>query len=190
MTTIYFVRHAQPDYNDHNDLTRPLTDKGKRDVKLVNDYFEDKGIDVVLSSPFLRAIDTVTELADKLSKKVILVEEFRERKIDSCWIEDFNDFSLKQWNDFDFKLSDGESLREVLERNINALNKVINEYKNKNVVIGSHGTALSTVIHYYDNTYRYNDFNEMKAIMPWIVKFTFEADQCVDIEKINVFELR
>jgi len=187
MTTIYFIRHAEPDYNNHDDLTRSLTEKGKRDVELVNKFLEAKQIDIVLSSPFLRALETVNGIADKINKNVIIVEDFRERRVDSCWIEDIDAFSLKQWNDLDYKLSDGECLREVQKRNINALNKVLLEYENKNIVIGSHGTALSTIINYYDDTYGYNDFNEIRRLMPWIVKFTFDAEQFVNIEKINVF---
>jgi 2,3-bisphosphoglycerate-dependent phosphoglycerate mutase len=187
MTTIYFVRHAEPDFNNHDDLTRPLTEKGKRDVELVNQFLEDKQIDIIISSPFIRAIDTVKVFSDKMNKEVQIVDEFRERKIDSCWIENFNEFSMRQWDDFDYKLKDGECLREVQNRNIASLKKVLIEYQNKNVVIGSHGTALSTIINYYDNTYGYIDFNEIRALMPWIVKFTFEAEQCIGIDKINVF---
>jgi len=86
-------------------------------------------------------------------------------------------------------LSDGESLREVQERNVAALKRVLVEYQNRNIVIGSHGTALSTLINYYDETYGYDDFNEIRMLMPWIVKFTFESEQFVGIEKVNVFDL-
>ncbi|MBP1925372.1 2,3-bisphosphoglycerate-dependent phosphoglycerate mutase [Sedimentibacter acidaminivorans] len=189
MTIIYFVRHAEPDYNIHDDLTRPLTSKGKKDVELVNNFLEDKHIDVVLSSPFLRAIETVNKFSEKTNTNIIVIDDFRERKIDNCWIEDFNKFSMKQWNDFDYKLSNGECLREVQQRNINALKKILIEYENQNIVIGSHGTALSTIINYYDKSFCYDNFNEIRTLMPWIVKFTFNSEHCVEIEKINVFTL-
>ena len=36
MTTVYFVRHAQPNYENHDDLTRELTEKGLQDrMKIV-----------------------------------------------------------------------------------------------------------------------------------------------------------
>jgi len=35
MTNVYFVRHAEPDYNVRDDFARPLTKKGKEDAKLV-----------------------------------------------------------------------------------------------------------------------------------------------------------
>ena len=65
MTTIYFVRHAEPNYNNHDDMSRELTHKGLKDRVLVTDFLADKQIDVVLSSPYKRAVDTVKEFAEK-----------------------------------------------------------------------------------------------------------------------------
>ena len=39
MTTVYFVRHAQPNYENHDDLTRELTEKGLQDrMKIVEAF--------------------------------------------------------------------------------------------------------------------------------------------------------
>lgn len=188
MTTVYFVRHAEVDYQVHNDEIRPLTEKGKEDTRLITEYFKNKEIQVILSSPYQRAIDTIRDLANEKDLEIITIYDFRERKVDSEWIEDFNMFTKNQWNNFDYKLTDGECLREVSDRNIKALENVINQYEDKNIVIGSHGTALSTIIHYYDSSFGYDDFNSIRHLMPWIVKFTFEDKKCIQIDKIDVFE--
>lgn len=39
-------------------------------------------------------------------------------------------------------------------------------------VTGTHGTALSTIINYYDSTYRFADFMAMVNIMPWVVSMS------------------
>ncbi len=187
MTTIYFVRHAQPNYENHNDELRELSEKGLTDRKLVTEFLSDKAIDVVLSSPYKRSVDTVKDFADRYGFEVIVCNDFRERKIDSVWIEHFSAFTKKQWDDFSFKLADGESLEEVQKRNISELNNVLENYEGKNIVVGSHGTALSTIINYYDKSYGYSHFNNMAGLMPWIVKFSFEGKNCIDIEKIDVF---
>lgn len=187
MTTIYFVRHAEPDYKNHNDMTRELSAKGLKDRELVTDFLMDKQIEVVLSSPYKRAIDTVRHFAEKQEKDIIIVEDFRERRIDSDWIEDFDSFCKKQWENFDYKLSDGESLQEVQNRNISALDRVLTTFNCKNVVVGSHGTALSTIINYYDKTFGYSDFNRIRQLMPWIVKFSFDDKVCVNIQMYNLF---
>lgn len=189
MTTVYFVRHAEPNYDNHSDQERELTEKGLEDRKLVTQYLLDKNIDVVISSPFKRAFDTVKPFAEGINLEIEIIENFKERKVDSVWVDDFKAFSQKQWNDFSYKLTDGEALGEVQGRNIEALFGVIEKYKNKNIVIGSHGTALSTVINYFNKNYGYEDFNKIKAIFPWIVKLTFENKTNPLIEYIDVFTL-
>ena len=188
MTTIYFVRHAEPNYNNHDDILRELSEKGLKDRELVTDFFIDKQIDIVLSSPYKRAVVTVLDFAEKNGKDILIVEGFKERRVDSDWIVDFDSFCKKQWEDFNYKLSDGECLKEVQSRNIVALDNVLSSYKGKNIVIGSHGTALSAIINYYDKSFGYNDFEKIRFLMPWIVEFSFEDKKCVGIRMHNLFE--
>ncbi len=189
MTNIYFIRHAEPDYNNHNDRLRELSQKGLKDREQVTKYLEDKHIDIILSSPYKRAIDTVQSFADQKSMEIEIIEDFRERKVDSGWIEDFSEFCRKQWEDFNYKRSDGETLAEVQKRNIRALNNVLEKYENKNIVIGTHGTALSTILNYFDNSFGYEEFNKIKGLMPWIVKMVFEGTELVSYETIDVLAL-
>lgn len=181
MNKIYFVRHAKPDFSVHDDLTRPLTDKGIIDSKNICEFLKEKSINKIYSSPYKRAIDTIKELAQNLNIKIEVVDDFRERKISNIWIEDFNKFSKSQWENFEYKLNDGESLNEVQSRNIKALHKILNENSNQNIVIGTHGTALSTIINYYDKTFDYLSFTKIKDIMPFII--------CMEFEKTNVLNI-
>lgn len=188
MTTVYFVRHAEPNYANHDDKTRELTPKGLADRMLVTRFLSDKGVDLVLSSPYKRAVDTVAEFADSYGLPIKTIDDFRERRVDRGWIEDFNAFCKRQWADFDYKLSDGETLREVQTRNIAALNAALDENRGKTIAVGSHGTALSTIINYYDNSFGYAQFEEIRSLMPWVVKFTFEGHNCVEIQQFNLFD--
>lgn len=58
MTELYFIRHCQLNYENHDDLTRELSPKGQADTGLVTGYLRDKNISAVLSSPFKRAVDS------------------------------------------------------------------------------------------------------------------------------------
>lgn len=188
ITVVYFVRHAQSNFDNHDDLTRELTAQGFRDRKLVTDFLSDKNIDVALSSPYKRAVDTIKEFTNIKNLPIQIIDDFRERKVGNEWIDDFNNFCKKQWENFDFKLFNGESLKDVQCRNICALNNVLKIHNGKNIVVGSHGTALSTVINYFDNSFGYKEFNEIKNLMPWIVEFTFDDNKYVKIRKYNLFE--
>lgn len=188
MTHIYFIRHAKPNFNNHDDFSRELSEKGLSDRKLVTAFLADKSIDLVFSSPYKRAVDTVLDFADSYNYEVNIIEDFRERKVDNCWIEDFNSFCQKQWEDFDYKLTDGETLRECQQRNVAALHQILCRHQNQNIVIGSHGTALSTIINYYQPTFSFAEFNRIRALMPWVVHFVFDGAVCVKIESHNLFE--
>ena len=184
MTKVYYVRHAEPNYDNHNDAMRELSPKGLVDRKLVTKFLMEKQVDFIVSSPYKRAIDTIKDFSNLSGLEIEIIYDFRERKVDSEWIDDFTSFTKKQWNDFQYKLSDGECLFQVQSRNVIALNKLLKRYQGKNIVIGGHGTALSTIINYFDSSFGYDDFEDMKHKMPWIVEFHFDnAARCCAIQK-------
>ena len=187
MTELYFVRHAEPDYSNHDDMLRPLTEKGMQDRLLAASFLADKNIKAVYSSPFKRAIDTVRPLADKLQLPVLTDAGFRERRVDSVWIDDFDAFARQQWADFDYRLTDGETLRMVEERNLSAMQRVRKAHPECAVAIGSHGTALGTLIHHFDNSFGYEAFKTIQKKMPWIVRFSFEGTKCILITEYDLF---
>jgi len=188
MTTVYFVRHATPDRNigAYTDATFPLSEKGQQDVALVTAFLQDKNIDAVLSSPFKRSYDTVDDFAKTAKVTVEIIDDFRERAVGHEWIEDFKAYGEAQWADYSYKLPGGESLSEVEARNIAALNDVLVRYEGKNIVVGTHGTALSTILMYYGPHITFDEWNVMP--MPWIAKMTFEGKALTTVEKIDLFK--
>ncbi|MBY5034079.1 histidine phosphatase family protein [Streptococcus gallolyticus] len=173
-TRVYFIRHAEPNYENHNDFLRELTTKGLQDSQKLVNLFDKIAIDAFFSSPYKRSIDTISPLANSRHKEITTVTDFRERKITDIWIEDFAGFTEKQWADFSYKLDGGESLSQVQTRNITALEILLQEYSEKTIIIGTHGTALSTIINYYDPSFGYNEFQKIKHIFPWCVKMEFD----------------
>jgi 2,3-bisphosphoglycerate-dependent phosphoglycerate mutase len=191
MTKVYFVRHAQSDISVRDERLRPLTEKGRADCALITKFLRDKEIDAILSSPFVRTIDTIADFAKSAGLEIEVAEDFRERK--NIWREtpeDFKAFAQRQWMDFSYKTAGDECLADVQTRNIAALNKALKRHSGKNIVIGTHGTALSTIINYYDSTYGFEDFMVMVNIMPWIVVMEFEDIACLSISKVNLFDLK
>jgi len=190
MTTVYFIRHAESDYSVRESRIRPLTEKGLNDRRLVTEFLIDKNIDIILSSPYKRTVDTLRDFADEYNLEIQTIEDFCEQKSDSGYLHrevDFSTYMKLHWTDFNYKLSDGESLAECQVRNIAALNKVLTQSKGKNIAIGTHGIALSAIINYYDNEFGYEDFMKMAFVFPWVVRMYFNDDRCVCIEKIDLF---
>lgn len=188
MTTIYLVRHAEPNYNNHDDQTRELTEKGLQDCQLLVNFFADKQIDHVVSSPYKRAVDTIQPVADSKQLPITLQADFRERKIDDVWIDDFKTFTANQWQDFDYKASQaGESLGEVKTRTITALTDLLENSPADHLIISSHGTAISTIINHYNPDFGYEQFETIKTLMPFVVELMFEDLTPLSITLYNIF---
>lgn len=183
MTKVYFVRHAKPDFSIKDDLTRPLSEQGINDCRKVTEFLSDKAITKAFSSPYKRAVDTIRDFTESVNLNIDIIEDFRERKVDNVWIEDFNKFAKDQWADFNYKLSEGECLNEVQKRNVNALMQLLEENADKNIVVGSHGTAMSAIINHFNKEFGYSEFERIKNLMPFIVCFTFDGQDIVNIEE-------
>ena len=177
MTKVYFVRHAQPEHDWEEDRTRPLTEEGKKDSEIVLEFLKDKKIDAFYCSPYKRSMDTIAEAAAFFTKEIITDERLREREKGS----DGNNHGMfqKRWADHDYHEDGGESIVMVQNRNIEALNEILSDNTDKEIVIGTHGTALSTILNFYDNSFGCEEFLRIIDWMPYIIELDFEGDKLV-----------
>lgn len=187
MTEVYFIRHAQSDRTARDDRTRPLTLEGLKDSERAAEVLREKGITHIISSPYTRAIQTVSPLARALKIRIETNDDLRERHAGKWHGDRFFDFIEKQWADHDFKIEGGESLKEVQGRNIKALKEILKNYEGETIAIATHGTALSTIINYFYPKYGFTEFLKIADLMPLIIKTTLEVHSdivCTDISKI------
>lgn len=189
MTEVYFIRHAQSDRLYHDDRTRPLTREGLADSEKLAEILKDKGIAHIISSPYTRTLQTVESLAKALRLETETNEELRERHAGKWHGDRFFDYIEKQWNDFDYRIEDGESLREVQERNIKALGGLLGKYNGETLAIATHGTALSTIINHFYPKYGFEEFVKIVDLMPLVIRTELDVKQdggmvCTDIKEI------
>ncbi len=159
---------------------RPLTEKGMADRAIVTEYLRDKRITAFYSSPYKRAYDTVVPAAEALGLSITTVDDFRERRV-GTWIDDFEEFVRLVWRDHDYAHEGGESLNEVKRRNIAALTPLIERHDGECIAIGTHGAALSSIIHHYRPSFGLDDFMAIVSVNPWIVRMAFDGDACVEV---------
>ena len=178
MTTVYFVRHAQTDYSNPIDAERVLTEEGLQTRYRARDFLLEKHLPRervhIYSSNFRRAVDTVRPYADALDLPVIECDAFREWSVIAPAEEYYHACELA-WENFDYRYGSCETLHEVQTRNIEKLMELLKQHDGDTIVIGSHGTALSTVIRYFHPAYDYEDVKRIMDIKPWIVQFEFEG---------------
>src|SRR3954454_21020533 len=80
---LYIVRHADPDYENNT-----ITAAGHLEAQVLAQRFAGQGLDLIYSSPFARAVETMQYTADVLGLVPQIVEwtaELMEWKIDGKW---------------------------------------------------------------------------------------------------------
>lgn len=181
ITKVYFVRHAQPEHSFEDDRTRPLTAEGEKDTEIVTDFLKDKEIDVFYSSPYKRSVDTISNAASFYGKRIITDERLREREKGIGG----NKFGMfhKRWADFDYREENGESINMVQKRNIDALTEILKDNYGKNVVIATHGTALSSIMNFYNSEFGCNDFLRIIDWMPYIIELDFSVEKLLCVKE-------
>lgn len=192
MTRIYFVRHAQPEHSHEDDRTRPLTEEGSADSRLVLETLKDKRIDAFYSSPYKRSVDTIKGTAEHFGMEIVTDERLREREkgeggnggMGRSPLEMFE----RRWADHGYHEEGGESISMVQGRNIEAINEIVSQNEDGCVVIGTHGTALSAVLNYFDPSFGLDDFLRIIDFMPYIVEMDISEGRAVSIKEVAYIE--
>ena len=191
------LKDINNDYNNESlqlqNEKMPLSIEGEELASNISKESELQNIDVVISSNYVRAMSTAKYISNANNVNLIVNSAFGERKFGiNSWDELPGDFGLRQNNDENYKVGDGESQKEVRERVYKALMDVIDKYKDKRIVIVSHGSAILWLLKQWckvDLVDKYVTFND-KIILEDNVfncttfKLEFDDKKLVNIEKV------
>ncbi len=166
---IYTVRHGQTEWNKkglyQGKTDVPLNEEGKKQAMLVKEKLKDKKIDLIISSPLKRAKETAEIISDGKIKIITdsLIVERGLGEYEGSHVNDNGYNANFYWN---YKLNSDEkgveSVRDLLDRAQLFLDKIKQEYDNKNILIVSHGAtirAINYVIVGYCEDEKFLDFD-------------------------------
>lgn len=191
------LKDINNDYNNESlqlqNEKMPLSIEGEELASNVSKESELQNIDVVISSNYVRAMSTAKYISKANNVNLIVNSAFGERKFGvNSWDELPSGFELRQNDDENYKIGDGESQKEVRERVYKALMKVIDEYKDKRIVIVSHGSAILWLLKQWCDVNLKNKcitFNDKLIIYDNIFncttfKLEFDDNKLVNIDKV------
>lgn len=181
LTNIYLVRHAHSIYTP-DELGRPLSAEGFTDAENICKILAKENIDVIISSPYKRAIQTVEGLAKLKGKEIIIEDGFKERMLSAYPAPDFLQAIAKVWEDPAFSWEGGESNLTAQKRGIIALSKVLETYEGKNIAIGTHGNIMVLIMSFFDKKYGFNFWKSLD--MPDIYKCAFAKDELIEVNRV------
>jgi len=152
---LYFVRHGESQANLRHEISNRglqygLTFTGREQALALAQTLKNLKITHIYSSPILRAIETTIILANQLNLDYEIVDALREY---DCGILEghSDDASWKRWHelfdrwtvqkDWDYRLESSESFRDIQNRFVPFIDKLINQFGDTEAVIlcVSHG---------------------------------------------------
>ena len=191
------LKNINNDYNDESlqlqNEKMPLSIEGEELASNISEESELQNIDVVISSNYVRAVATAKYISKANNVNLIVNSAFGERKFGvNSWDELLSGFELRQNDDENYKIGDGESQKEVRERVYKALMEVIDKYKDKRIVIVSHASAILWLLKQWCDVDLKNKcitFNVKSILYDNIFncttfKLEFDDKRLVDIDKV------
>ncbi|MEA3319671.1 MAG: histidine phosphatase family protein [Bacillota bacterium] len=181
MTNLYFIRHAHSNYTP-DELERPLSEKGYKDAERILALIQPDNINVVVSSPYKRAVQTVEGVAKHYNLEIEIFEDMKERKLTAKPAADFTAAIRKVWEEPNFAWEGGESNLDAQARGVKVIHHLLEKYEGKNVAIGTHGNIMVLIMNYFDKQYDFSFWNSLD--MPDIYKLTFDGDVLVGVRRL------
>ena len=184
-TIIYMIRHAKSPFVFGEERTRNLSAQGLIDAQKVTDIMNNEKIDLIVSSPYIRAIQTIEGIATNKDIEIIVYEQLRERQLKGAFklTEDEIQQAIKtSFDDIDFQLTDGESIRDVQNRAIPVIKNLLNNYEGKTIIIGTHGNVMTIIMNYFNKAYGYDFWKNTSK--PDIYKLVFSGEELLSVYRL------
>jgi probable phosphoglycerate mutase len=160
---VLLIRHGENDWVGTDRLAGRtpdvhLNDKGKAQAAALAELLSNQPIAAIYSSPLERCLETAQPLATKLGLPVtteagLLEVDYGEwRGSNLKELAKLPEWKMVQHFPSSFRFPQGETLREVQHRAINAVDRLRHSHPNAVIALFSHGDVLRTTLAHYLGT--------------------------------------
>ncbi|WP_174734219.1 histidine phosphatase family protein [Mesobacillus harenae] len=157
MKTIYLVRHASA---EGQPSSAPLTEKGRRQARALIEFFENKPVKKIYSSPFKRAVDTIKPTAAARNLEILEDDRLAERVLSSVSREDWQEKLRQSFEDFSLELEGGESHTSGMSRAVSILEEVLSSDAS-HIILVSHGNLTTLLLRYFNENFGFENLMDM-----------------------------
>lgn len=153
---LYVVRHGETEYNKkgifqgHIDV--PLNNKGKEQALEIAKTVDKIDIDIIISSPLKRALQTAEEIANRKKLNVIIDKQFIERSFGKMeGKKPTENLNIDVFTDFDLNYNENliESIIDFQKRIYNGIENLKLQYTDKNILLVTHTGVIEMITAYF-----------------------------------------
>jgi 2,3-bisphosphoglycerate-dependent phosphoglycerate mutase len=154
---VLLVRHCE---SSGPEPDAPLTSKGEAQALALTDRLTSLGIDHIVSSPFLRARQTIDVFARRRNLTVCVDDRLAERRLAPQRIPTWREEIRKSFADLDHVLPGGEPARSAQRRGRAAIDALL-AAGHRLALASTHGQLMSLVLHSIDPSFGFAQWREL-----------------------------
>lgn len=154
---IYLVRHATA---TGQAADAPLTAEGRAQAEALAEFLSGVGISQIVSSPFARALQSITPLSIRLKIEIKLDERLIEAALSTIDYSDWLDKLRGTFSDFELSFEGGESSQAATARAIAAINDAL-LLETEPIVVVTHGRLLTLILKHFDSKYGFAEWQNL-----------------------------
>ena len=156
---IYLIRHGETENAQEmrykGNINVPLSQNGTRQIGMLADFLEQHAVlNFVYSSPLSRAQNSAEIIAQRYHIQPIILSQLREIDFGAWEGMTFEEVQEKYPDEFDVWANDpllqgpvnGETIPQVRDRVMEAMDQILANNKNQNIAVVAHGAVNRVII--------------------------------------------
>lgn len=165
---ICIIRHCEAEGQSSNS---PLTERGFTQANNLSNFLSDIKVDRIISSPFLRAIQTIEPFAKNKNIEIEIDSRLTEHILSSIFFPDWMDKLEATFNDMNVKYEGGESSNEAIKRIVAVVNDIMVSVW-ENTIIVSHGGMISLLMNHYNKNFGFDQWKNLSNPDVYLLRIT------------------
>lgn len=154
---LYVVRHGKTGFNETKRtmgrMDIPLSGIGEQEAEVLKEKLEEDDIDLIISSPLIRAKETAMIINKSKNVELKFDERITERFLGFLEGRNYTQDNNEIWDiNVNTKEYNVETMSDFKDRVYNFLDETLEEYKDKNVLLVTHGGVSALINCYFNNT--------------------------------------
>jgi 2,3-bisphosphoglycerate-dependent phosphoglycerate mutase len=154
---LFLVRHCE---STGQEASAPLTAVGQTQAVCLADHLETLGVELLVSSPYTRAQQSIAPLAQRLGLPVEIDPRLAERLLSAAPLEHWREAIRQTFEEPDLAWPGGESSRTALARGRAAVDALLTRPVRVLVVV-THGNLMTLILRSFETRFGFQAWEHL-----------------------------
>jgi 2,3-bisphosphoglycerate-dependent phosphoglycerate mutase len=168
---LYLVRHCQARGQEPD---APLTEIGQQQAISLAGWLRDVSIGCIISSPFVRAYQSIVPLSEHLGLTIEVNDQLVERVLSPVPLDNWRQRLAETFIDLDLSFEGGESSRTAMMRGVSVVNQAMQQTVDP-IVLVTHGNLMTLILKHFSERVGYAEWENLQNPDVYCIQFSGEG---------------